>query len=80
MKMILIINPVACIIPEAGDWTIIEDCTLATSSTTPANVIVQNNSVLTIPNGLTLTIDLANNSLTVVSGSGVLIQSGGTIT
>jgi hypothetical protein len=43
------------------------------------DVIVQNNSVLTIPDGVTLDIDLTNYSLTVKFGSGVLIQSGGKI-
>ncbi|HUT05622.1 MAG TPA: hypothetical protein VMW74_02900 [Nitrosopumilaceae archaeon] len=80
MAMAASISPTACTIPETGNWTITENCTLATSSTAPANVIVQNNSVLTIPNGLTLTFDSSTNNITIEFGSGILIQSGGTIT
>jgi len=60
------------------DTIISSSCTLSASSTAPANVIVQNNSVLTIPNGVTLTVPSGHN-ITVVSGSGILIKSGGTL-
>ena len=53
---------------------------ISSSSTAPANVIVQNNSVLTISTGVSLDIDFATNNLTVQSGSGVLIEAGGKIT
>ncbi len=60
--------------------TVTPDCTLMSSATAPGKVIVQNNSIVTIPNGVTLDIDFANFNLTIKSGSGVLIKSGGTIT
>lgn len=69
-------------IPGVGDWIITYDCTL-NSNTVVGNqhdVIVQNNSVLVVPNGITLDIDFKNNKLIVKSGSGVLIESGGKIT
>jgi peptidoglycan/xylan/chitin deacetylase (PgdA/CDA1 family) len=69
-----------CDIPESGDWTVIEDCVLATNSSVPANVIVQNTSILTIPSGVILDIDFSQFNLTVEFGSGVLIRSGGTVT
>jgi len=69
-----------CSVPESGDWTIISDCTLSENGSAPANVIVQNNSVLSIPNGLTLDIVFANFSLMVKSGSGVSIAAGGSVT
>jgi len=69
---------VPCSPPVSGDWTITSSCTLSASSTAPANIIVQNNSVLTIPNGVTLTVPSGHN-ITVVSGSGILIKSGGTL-
>ncbi len=56
------------------------DTTLSANTVSLGNVIVQNNSVLTIPSGVTLDIDFANFNLTVKSGSGVLIKAGGTIT
>jgi len=76
----IIINPEECQVPSSGNWMIGQNCKLMTSATTPANVIVQNNSVLEIPNGVTLDIDFANFNLTIKSGSGVLIKSGGIIT
>jgi len=66
--------------PFLIDWIIIKNCILEATDVAQANVIVQNNSVLTIPNGLTLNIDFTTNNLTVQSGSGVLIKAGGTIT
>jgi len=69
-----------CQPPESGDWEITSDCTLQTSSTVSGNVIVQNNSVLTILNGKTLDINFATKNLTVKYGSGVLIESGGRVT
>jgi len=71
---------VPCSPPGSGDWIITSSCTLTSSSTAPGNVIIQNNSVLTIPSGVTLDIDFVNNFLKIKSGSGILIRAGGTIT
>ncbi len=56
------------------------DTTLSANTASLGNVIVQNNSVLTIPSGITLDIDFMQFNLTVESGSGVLIKAGGKIT
>ena len=73
-----------CSVPEVDDavldMIVTTDCTLESSATAPANVIVQNGAVMTIPSGVTLDIDFTQFSLTVKSGSGVLIKAGGTIT
>jgi len=69
-----------CLPPSSGDWVITSSCILASNAIAPANVIVQNNSVLTIPAGLSLDIDFINNFLKVEFGSGVRIKAGGTIT
>jgi len=53
---------------------------VALNVTAGGSVIVQSGAVLTIPNGITLDIDFSQFNLTVKSGSGVLIKSGGTIT
>lgn len=68
-----------CLPPNSGDWTISQNCLLSSSVTAPANVIVQSNSVLTIPNGDALNMDFYHHHLLVKSGSGVLIKAGGTI-
>ena len=73
-----VLNPPVCVVPGAGDWTISSSCILVSSDTAPASVIVQNNSLLTIPSGVTLTVPSGHN-ITVVSGSGILIKSGGTL-
>jgi hypothetical protein len=44
------------------------------------SLIVQDGAVLTIPGTVTLDIDFTNHNLTVKSGSGILIKSGGKIT
>ena len=69
-----------CSPPVSGNWIIIQNCELMTNTSINANVVIQNNSILTIPNGITLDIDFANFNLTVESGSGIEIKSGGAIT
>ncbi len=70
----------SCTVSSSGDWIINDSCTLDSSAIAQGNVIVQNNSILSIPSGVTLDIDFTAFSLTVQFGSGVLIKSGGTIT
>ncbi|MFQ5439870.1 MAG: hypothetical protein ACE5DL_00245 [Nitrosopumilaceae archaeon] len=65
----------SCGVPDSGDWIINQTCSLTSNVTAPANVVIQNNSLLTIPNGITLTINSGNN-LTIKSGSGAFLQSG----
>ncbi len=69
-----------CHLPGSGDWVITTSCMLSTNYVTLENVIVRNNSVLVILDEITLDIDFLNNNLTIESGSGVFIESGGTIT
>lgn len=69
-----------CVPPNTGDWTISASCTLAGNATSPANVIIQNNALLTIPNKQNLNIDFTHYHLLVQSGSGVYIMSGGKLT
>jgi len=74
----------SCSPPSSGDWVVDTTCTLSLSPSNPTinngDLIVQNNSILTIPAGVSLNIDFTNHNLTVKSGSGVLIQAGGAIT
>ena len=72
--------PLSCNVSDSGDWIITSSCILSENSLAVANVLIQNNAVLIIPDGFTLDIDFVNNNLTIESGSGVLIESGGTIT
>jgi len=65
--------------PTTGDWIIESSCTLSLNTTINGNVVIQNNSVLTIPSSVTLEIDFLNHNLTIESGSGVLIKSGGSL-
>ena len=68
-----------CSVPLSGDWIVTSSCTLMNTSTAPGDVWIQNNSVLIIPDQETLEVDFDNNNLTVSSGSGLLIQLGGTL-
>ncbi len=67
-----------CLPPSSGNWIVEFDCTLINDSVAPANVIVQNNSVLVIPDGIMLTVPSGFN-ITVLSGGGILIEFGGTV-
>ncbi len=69
-----------CATPQSGDWIITQSCTMSTSAVAPANILVQDNSVLTIPDGVTLDVDLQNYSIMVKDGSNIIIRDGGTIT
>lgn len=68
-----------CFVPTEVDWVVTSDCNLISSATAPLNVVVKNNSVVTIDPGVNLTIDFANYNLTIEFGSGVLIKSTGSI-
>jgi len=68
-----------CEPPLSGDWIITESCALHQSCQAPANVIVKNNAVLTIPKHVSLDIDLINFNLTVEKGSGVFVENGGAV-
>ena len=75
---ILILSAGDCVV-SSGNWIIQQSCNLASSAAAPANVIVQNGAVLTIPNGRSLNIDFVNHHLLVQSGGGVLIKAGSKI-
>jgi len=68
-----------CTPPPGQDWVISINCTLTGSVTADKNIIVQDNAVLTIPNGFTVFFDPANFSITIKFGSGILVQQGGSI-
>jgi hypothetical protein len=73
-------DPIPCLTSSTGDWFLGDNCTLQINSVLSGNVIVQSNSVLTIPNGKTLDIDFANKYLLIKSGSSIIIKQGGKIT
>ena len=66
--------PLLCIVPESGDWVVTTSCELALNAIAPANVILQNNSVVTIAPNVVLTIPSGSN-VTIENGSGILIKS-----
>lgn len=72
-------NASTCTPPSGNDWLIAESCTLTQNVTADKNITIQNNSVLTIPNGLTVFFDPSTFNITIESGSGILIQSDGSI-
>jgi hypothetical protein len=73
------LEALSCAPSSSGDWTIPSSCSVSSTVTAPANVIVQSGAVLTIPNGMRLNINFASNHLLVKSGGGVLIKAGGAI-
>jgi len=68
-----------CTPPVNGDWVVESSCEYTGNAKAPANVIVRNDSVLTIAPTATLDIDFDRHRLQVVNGSGVLIKPEGRI-
>jgi hypothetical protein len=66
-----------CSLPQSNDWNVTSSCTMSTSGTAPANVIVQPNVILTVPNGITLTIHFSTNHLLIEPGGMIMISPGG---
>ena len=75
-KIYRILPSNACNLPVLGTWTISESCRLYSDFVSPQGILVENNSVLTIPDGITLTVPSGQN-LIIEFGSGVLIKNGG---
>jgi len=68
-----------CSPPPSGNWVVDTTCTMTSGATIiNGDLIVQMNSVLTVP--FTLNIDFSMHKITIESGSGILIQAGGSIT
>jgi hypothetical protein len=68
-----------CSPPPSGNWIINASCTLANSTKIPANLTMISGSVLTIPTGMTLQMDLQHNHILIQSDAGIRVRSGGTI-
>ena len=67
-----------CVIPVSGTWIITSSCTVTSNQLTPGNILVKNNSVLTVANGKALSVPSGFN-ITIESGGGILISSGGAV-
>ena len=64
---------------DVGDWNVSFDCTMAQNATAPANVVLLENSSLTIASGVALDIDFSAHHLRVKDGAKVVIKPGGVI-
>lgn len=65
---------IGCRPPPAGDWIVDLSCRIVGQVTATGNVIVRDRSTLTIADGSSLTIDLAQHHLLVEDGSRVLVS------
>ena len=63
-----------CVPPGLGDWVPIESCEMSGNATVNGNLLLQNGRVLTIPNGIVLTV---NGYVLVEVLSGIYIVNGG---
>ncbi|KKL61681.1 hypothetical protein LCGC14_2192870 [marine sediment metagenome] len=73
-------NLAEAVVPSSGDWIVTQSYTITADAViNGGNLLVQNNSVLTIDNGSSLDVDLTNYSINVESGSGILVKSGSKI-
>jgi len=72
------IIPPQCQIPSSGNWHVRHNCFLTTNVTIPASMTVQNNSLLIIYPGASLSVPPGQN-IVIKQGSGVLIKNGGTL-
>ena len=66
-----------CDVPEEGAWIVDASCTVVESENAPANVMITNNSVLTIEEGTTVSVTSGN--ITIEAGSEIVIKSGATL-
>ncbi|MFQ5440142.1 MAG: DUF11 domain-containing protein [Nitrosopumilaceae archaeon] len=64
-----------CAVPISGDWTIQSSCNISSNIIAPASVIIQNNSVVIIKSGGSLTI-LFGENIIVVNNSGLKLEQG----
>jgi len=65
-----------CSVPVSGKFVVNSNCVIISNATITGNLIIQNNSTLKIPAGVTL---IVNGDVFVVSLSGIYIVSGGTL-
>jgi len=72
-------NASLCSPPAGQNWVISQDCTLTENVTADMNITVQDGALLTIPDEVTVFFDPATFSITIISGSGILVQQGGSI-
>ena len=72
------IVPPVCQIPISVDWVVSKNCFLTSNVTIPKSMTVQNNSLVIIPAGTSLSIPSGHNII-IKNGSGVLIKSGGSL-
>lgn len=68
-----------CTPPSSGSWVITGNCELTSSVVIRGDVIVQNNSTLTIEAGVDINIDLSVNRIEVESGSHIILKNTGKI-
>ena len=78
-SFIVLSDDIPCTPPASGEWTIDNDCSFAEEVNPPDNVIIVNDSTVTIENGGALNIDFLQNKLIVESGSKILINGNGKI-
>ena len=69
----------ACIVPSSGDWTIIENCSISSTKTAPANVRVEDGITLTISSTGSFNMDLSSHHITIGDDSRLIIEDGGKI-
>jgi hypothetical protein len=72
-------DPIWCQPPltSPSDWNISSSCTMGGSFNATRDVYIANNSVMTIPNGITVGVNFASHKVFVNPGSGILIKPGG---
>jgi hypothetical protein len=68
-----------CVLPNQGDWEIINSCSVLSNHRVPGNIIVKEGVTMTIPEGRTLDMDFVNHLLQIMPGGKVIIKSGGKI-
>ena len=68
-------SDLSCNIPISGDWIVTQDCEIFVDESTPASVIIQNSSVVTVNSEGSLTVPAGENII-IVAGSGLKLVQG----
>lgn len=74
-KFIIFSDELPCIPPASGTWNITSSCVLSGQVSAPGDVIIDNNSEVTIGENAGLNIDFINHKILIKSGSKVVIDS-----
>lgn len=68
-----------CTIPGSGTWIVSQSCDVLQHAVAPADVVIENNSILFVASGVLLNVDLSSFSIEIETGSKLRLENGARI-